>query len=123
MIEPPLISDEHSVCPQALPGDDQILIITSRHECGPYALQVAKQLMDVGFKIRVDIDKDNSFDSYRRRISDAPERIRILITDYENSASKVTIGIRNYYYKVLIVELKALNETLMNLHSLHQCPV
>jgi hypothetical protein len=96
---------------------DRVLIITSHYECGAYASQVAKQLIGAGFQIRLDIDKDNSFDSYRRRIIDAPERIRILITDYENSDSKVTIGIRNYYYKVLIVGLSKLNETLHDIYS------
>lgn len=91
---------------------NNILVITSHYECGDYALKVAKQLVAAGLLVRVDNAQDNSFESYRRRIINAPERIRILISGYENSNSKVTIGIRNFYYKVFIVDLHDLEETV-----------
>ena len=96
---------------------DNILVITSHYECGDYAHAVAKQLVSIGLLVRVDNAQDNSFESYRRRITDAPERIRILISDYENSNSKVTIGIRNYYYKVFVVDLRDLEETVKYLRE------
>ena len=96
---------------------NDILIITSHYECGDYAYKVAKQLVATGLFVRVDNATDDSFENYRRRIIDAPERIRILISNYENSNSKVTIGIRNYYYKVFVVEFRDLEETVKYLQS------
>lgn len=102
---------------------NNILVITSHHECGDYALKVAKRLVAAGLLVRVDNAIDDSFESYRRRIVNAPERIRILISGYENSNSKVTIGIRNYYYKVFVVDLCDLEETVNCLQVLFAGPL
>ncbi len=96
---------------------DNILVITSHYDCGDYARKVAMQLREAGLLVRVDNATDDSFENYRRRIIDAPERIRILISNYENSNSKVTIGIRNYYYKVFVVDFRDLEETVKYLQS------